>query len=201
VEHVDRSLDHQHLSPPSAGREIIPAMLTLDPIEIRRLSAPELPAHLDDLAAVLADCVVGGASVSYMAPFTHDQAREAFQAMAAEVDRGRRRLLAAFAGDRLVGTVQVILALPPNQPYRAEIAKLLVHREARNRGVARLLMERADAEARAEGKTLLVLDTVTGGTAERLYSRLGWTRVGEIPGYALYPDGRPCGSTIFWKAL
>lgn len=121
--------------------------------------------------------------------------------MAAEVDRGRRLILAAFAGDRLVGTVQVILALPPNQPHRAEIAKLLVHRDARNRGVAPLLMERADAEARAEGKTLLVLDTVTGGTADRLYTRLGWTRVGEIPGYALYPDGRLCGSTIFWKAL
>jgi GNAT superfamily N-acetyltransferase len=176
-------------------------MTALDPIEIRRLSAPELPAHLDDLAAVLADCVAGGASVSYMAPFTHHQAREAFQAMAPEVDRGRRILLAAFAGARLVGTVQVILALPPNQPHRAEIAKLLVHREARNRGVARLLMERADAEARAEGRTLLVLDTVTGGTADRLYSRLGWTRVGEIPGFALYPDGRLCGSTIFWKAL
>jgi GNAT superfamily N-acetyltransferase len=188
------------LNPTPVGREIIRAMPALDPIEIRRLSAPELPAHLDDLAAVLADCVAGGASVSYMAPFTHDQAREAFQAMAAEVDRGRRLLLAAFAGDRLVGTVQVILAVPPNQPHRAEIAKLLVHRDARNRGVARLLMERADAEARAEGKTLLVLDTVTGGTADRLYTRLGWTRVGEIPGYALYPDGRPCGSTIFWKA-
>jgi GNAT superfamily N-acetyltransferase len=173
----------------------------LDPIEIRRLGALELPAHLDGLAAVLADCVAGGASVSYMAPFTHDQAREAFQSMAAEVDRGRRLLLAAFAGDRLLGTVQVILALPPNQPHRAEIAKLLVHREARNRGVARLLMEHADAEARAEGRTLLVLDTVTGGTADRLYTRLGWTRVGEIPGFALYPDGRLCGSTIFWKAL
>jgi GNAT superfamily N-acetyltransferase len=176
-------------------------MPTPDPIEIRRLGASELPAHFDDLAAVLVDCVAGGASVSYMAPFTRDQAREAFQAVAAEVDRGRRILLAAFAGDRLVGTVQVILALPPNQPHRAEIAKLLVHREARNRGVARLLMERADAEARAEGRTLLVLDTVTGGTADRLYTRLGWTRVGEIPGFALYPDGRLCGSTIFWKAL
>ena len=176
-------------------------MLPLDPIEIRRLRAPELPAHLDGLAAVLADCVAGGASVSYMAPFTHDQAREAVEGMAAEADRGRRLLLAAFAGDRLVGTVQVILALPPNQPHRAEIAKLLVHRDARNRGVGRFLMERAEVEARAEGKTLLVLDTVTGGTADRLYTRLGWTRVGEIPGYALYPDGRPCDTTVFWKSL
>jgi len=97
--------------------------------------------------------------------------------------------------------VQVILALPPNQPHRAEIAKLLVHRSARRRGIAQLLMERAEAEARAEGKTLLVLDTVTGDDAERLYERLGWTRVGVIPGYALYPDGRPCDTTVFWKSL
>jgi ribosomal protein S18 acetylase RimI-like enzyme len=101
----------------------------------------------------------------------------------------------------VVGTVQVVLALPPNQPHRAEIAKLLVHRSARRRNIAQLLMELAEAEARAEGKTLLVLDTVTGDNAERLYERLGWTRVGVIPGYALYPDGRPCDTTVFWKAL
>jgi ribosomal protein S18 acetylase RimI-like enzyme len=170
-------------------------------IEIRRLAAPELHAQLDALASVLADCVAGGASVSYMAPFSHEQAREAFQGFAAEVEQGRRLLVAAFAGGELVGTVQVILALPPNQPHRAEIAKLLVHRSARKRGIAQLLMEQAEAEARAEGKTLLVLDTVTGDAAARLYTRLGWTRVGVIPGYALYPDGRPCDTTVFWKAL
>ena len=97
--------------------------------------------------------------------------------------------------------MQVILALPPNQPHRGEIAKLLVHRSARRRGIAQRLMERAEAEARAEGKTLLVLDAVTGGDAERLYARLGWNEVGVIPGYALYPDGRPCDTTVFWKAL
>jgi GNAT superfamily N-acetyltransferase len=97
--------------------------------------------------------------------------------------------------------VQVILALPPNQPHRGEIAKLLVHRSARRRGVAALLMERAEAEARAEGKTLLVLDTVTGDNAERLYARLGWSHVGVIPNYALYPDGRPCDTTVFFKSL
>ncbi len=105
--------------------------------------------------------------------------------------QGRRLLLAAFADGELVGTVQVVLALPPNQPHRAEIAKLLVHRSARGRGIARLLMEHAEAEARAEGRTLLVLDTVTGDAAERLYERMGWNKVGVIPGYALYPDGRP----------
>ncbi len=170
-------------------------------IEIRRLGPTELRERLDALAGVLADCVAGGASVSYMAPFSHEDARAAFEAVAAEVEQGRRLLLAAFAGGALVGTVQVILALPPNQPHRGEIAKLLVHRSARRRGIAELLMERAEAEARAEGKTLLVLDTVTGDGAERLYTRLGWTRVGVIPGYALYPDGRPCDTTVFWKAL
>jgi GNAT superfamily N-acetyltransferase len=170
-------------------------------IEIRRLSSTELQEQLDALANVLADCVAGGASVSYLWPFSREQARSAFEAVAAEVEQGRRLLLAAFADGDLVGTVQVILSLPPNQPHRGEIAKLLVRRSARGRGIARLLMEGAEAEARAEGKTLLVLDTVTGSTAERLYERLGWTRVGVIPDYALYPDGRPCDATIFWKSL
>ena len=170
-------------------------------IEIRPLDGPEVRAHLDELAAVLADCVAGGASVSYMAPFSHDDARAAFEGVATDVEQGRRVLLAAFTAGKLVGTVQILLALPPNQPHRGEIAKLLVHRSARRKGVAELLMERAEAEARAEGKTLLVLDAVTGGDAERLYERLGWTRVGVIPGYALYPDGRPCDTTVFWKAL
>jgi len=177
------------------------AMPAADRIEIRRLGGTELHAQLDALADVLADCVAGGASVSYMAPFSHEQARAVFEAVAAEVEQGRRLLLGAFAEGRLVGTVQAILALPPNQPHRGEIAKLLVHRSARKRGVAQLLMEQAESEARAEGKTLLVLDTVTGDDAERLYARLGWTRVGVIPGYALYPDGRPCDTTVFWKAL
>ncbi len=169
--------------------------------EIRRLEGPELGTHLDGLAAVLADCVAGGASVSYMAPFSRADARAAFEAWAAEVEHGSRVLLAAFHGDEVVGTVQVVFATPPNQPHRADVAKLLVHRAARHRGVAQLLMERAEAEARSEGKTLLVLDTVTGDDAERLYTRLGWTRVGVIPNYALYPDGRPCDTTVFWKAV
>jgi len=170
-------------------------------VEIRRLARADLLEELDGLAAVLADCVEGGASVSYMAPFSHEQARAAFEGFAAEVDAGRRVLLAAFAGGELVGSVQVIFALPPNQPHRGEIAKLLVRRSARRRGIAQRLMEQAEAEARAEGKTLLVLDTVTGDPGERLYARLGWNRVGVLPGYALYPDGRPCDTTVFWKTV
>ena len=169
--------------------------------EIRRLTARELEQHLDGLAAVLADCVAGGASVSYLAPFSHEDARAAFAAFAADAAAERRVVLAAFADGEVVGTVQVVWALPPNQPHRADIAKLLVHRSARRRGIARLLMEHAEAEARAGGRTLLVLDTVTGDAAEHLYTRLGWNRVGVIPGYALYPDGRPCDTTVFWKSL
>ena len=170
-------------------------------IEIRRLAATEVREHLDALAAVLHDCVAGGASVSYMEPFSEEDARSAFEGFVAEAEHGRRLVLAAFLAGDLVGTVQVIVALPPNQPHRGEIAKLLVHRRARGRGIAQLLMERAEAEARAEGKTLLVLDAVTGGDAARLYARMGWTTVGVVPGFALYPDGRPCDTTYFWKAL
>jgi ribosomal protein S18 acetylase RimI-like enzyme len=170
-------------------------------IEIRRLDAAEAYAELDGLAAVLVDCVEGGASVSYMAPFTHDDARDAFAGFAAEVEQGRRLILAAFVDGELVGTVQIVYAWPPNQPHRAEIAKLLVRRSARRRGIAVQLMAHAEREALAEGKSLLVLDTVTGDAAERLYERLGWTKVGVIPNYALYPDGRPCDTTVFWKAL
>jgi GNAT superfamily N-acetyltransferase len=181
-------------------QDLTPVSAT-EQIEVRRLAATDVHEQLDALAAVLHDCVAGGASVSYMAPFSLEQARSAFEGFVAEVEQGRRLILAAFVAGDLVGTVQVILALPPNQPHRAEIAKLLVHRQARGRGIAQLLMERAEAEARAEGKTLLVLDAVTGGDAARLYARLGWTTVGVIPGYALYPDGRPCDTTVFWKAL
>jgi GNAT superfamily N-acetyltransferase len=173
----------------------------VDGVEIRRLEGAELGAQLDGLARVLHDCVAQGASVSYMAPFSHDDARMAFVGFAAGVDAGERLLLAAFADGELVGTVQVVLALPPNQPHRGDVAKLLVHSSARRRGIAAALMERVEAEARAEGRTLLVLDTVTGDPAERLYERLGWNRVGVIPGYALYPDGRPCDTTVFWKSV
>lgn len=172
-----------------------------DSIEIRRLTGADLRAHLDGLGEVLADCVAGGASVSYMAPFSAAQARGEFERWADDVDVGRRLLLAAFLEGGLVGTVQVILSLPPNQPHRGEIAKMLVHRRARRRGIAARLMERAETEARGLGKTLLVLDAVTDGDAARLYARSGWNRVGVIPDFALLPDGRYCDTTFFYKRL
>ena len=169
-------------------------------IEIGRLDPAEIEVHLDALAAVLEDVVAVGASVGYMAPFAHEDARAAFEGFAAEVGSGRRLLFAAFADGVVVGTVQVILGAPPNQPHRGEITKLLVHRSGRRRGVGQRLMERAETEALSAGKTLLVLDTADD-TAERLYSRLGWTLVGVIPGFALLPDGRPCATTVFYKSL
>jgi GNAT superfamily N-acetyltransferase len=169
--------------------------------EIRRLEGPELRAHLDGLARVLHDCVEGGASVGYMWPFAVEDARRAFEGFAGEVDAGRRLLLGAFLDGELVGTVQVVLAFPVNQPHRGEIARMLVHRSARRRGIAEQLLAAAEQEARKEGKTLLVLDAVTNGDAARLYDRLGWTTVGSVPDFALYPDGRPCATTYFYKAL
>ena len=117
------------------------------------------------------------------------------------MESGERILLAAYADGKLVGTVQIALPWQPNQPHRADIAKLLVTRSARGQGVATLLMRQAEEHARAAGKTLLVLDTVTGDAAERLYERLGWSKVGVIPKYALYPDGRSCDTTVFFKEL
>jgi GNAT superfamily N-acetyltransferase len=173
----------------------------MEPVTVERLDANGARRHRDALATVLVDCVEGGASVSFMTPFTHDEARAFFESVEQGVGDGTRLLLAAFLDNQVVGTVQVAAAWPPNQPHRADVAKLLVRRSARNRGVGRLLMEQAEAEAREQGWTLLVLDTVTGDPAERLYERMGWTKVGVIPNFALYPDGRPCDTTVFWKAL
>src|SRR5215211_6230809 len=178
-----------------------PAVTSLEHVDVRRLDASAVRAHLDALAAVLVDCVEGGASVGYMAPFSHEEARRVYEAYAQDVEHQRRLLLAAFVEDELVGTVQVVFAPHPNQPHRADIARMLVHRAARGRGIAARLMDQAEREALAGVRTLLVLDTVTGDDAERLYERLGWTRVGVIPDYALYPDGRPCDTTVFFKQL
>jgi ribosomal protein S18 acetylase RimI-like enzyme len=167
---------------------------------IERLDAGRVREHLDGLAGVLKDCVDGGAGIRFLAPFSHEDARAAFTQVADDVEAGKRVLVAALADGEVVGTVQIVLALQQNSPHRGEIVQLLVHRGARRQGIAQRLMERAEAEALVEGRTLLTLDTADE-TAERLYERLGWTRVGEIPNYALTPDGRPSHTTIFWKAL
>jgi GNAT superfamily N-acetyltransferase len=170
-------------------------------VAVERFDADEVRQHRDALAEVLVDCIEGGASVSFMAPFSLVEARAFFASIEPEIAAGTRVLIAAFLDDDLVGTVQVVAAWPPNQPHRADVTKLLVRRSARKRGIGQRLMARAEAEARKQGWTLLVLDTVTGDPAERLYERMDWTKVGVIPNFALYPDGRPCDTTVFWKAL
>jgi GNAT superfamily N-acetyltransferase len=158
-------------------------------------------AELDGLADVLLDCVEGGASVSFMQPMTRERAVAFWRKVAKGVVAGERALLVAEDGQGLCGTVQLVLAQPENQPHRADMAKMLVHRRARRQGLGAALMAAAEATARECGKTLLVLDTVTGGDAERLYSRLGWVRVGDIPGYALMPQGGLCSTTVFYRNL
>jgi len=170
-------------------------------IEVRRLTAAEGRQNVRALADVLVDCVEGGASVSFMAPLSKAEAEAFFEKVLSEVESGERILLAGYAGGKLVGTVQIALPWQPNQPHRADIAKLLVMRSARGQGIATLLMRQAEDHARAAGKTLLVLDTTTGDDAERLYQRLGWSKVGIIPRYALYPDGRWCDTTVFYKNI
>jgi GNAT superfamily N-acetyltransferase len=171
-------------------------------VKVRRVGAGEAAACIEALADVLIDCVEGGASVSFMLPMTRAKAVAFWRGVADGVVRGERVLLVAEDGaGRIVGTVQLITSLPENQPHRGDVAKMLVHRSARRRGVAQQLMTSIDDAARAEGRTVLVLDTVTGGDAERLYARAGWQRVGVVPQYALMPDGPFCATTFFYKHL
>lgn len=173
------------------------------PFTVRALTPPEARTRTAELSAVLMDCVEGGASVSFMAPLARETADRFWDGVADGVAAGDRVLLAALdpASGEVAGTVQVVFAWPENQPQRAGVAKMLVRRSARRQGLGALLMRAAEEAARRAGRTLLVLDTVTGSAAERLYARLGWTRVGVVPGYALWPDGRPCDTTIFYKRL
>lgn len=166
---------------------------------VRRLTAPTA-AELDALAEVLVDCVAGGASVSFMHPLAFERARAFWQQVAQDVARGERALLVADDAHGPCGTVQLVLAQPENQPHRADLAKMLVHRRARQRGLGAALLAAADAEARRHGKTLLVLDTASP-EAERLYLRAGWQRCGSIPGYALLPHGGLCATTFYYREL
>jgi|SRR5262245_61555490 len=167
---------------------------------IRRLHALE-GEELEALADVLIDCVEGGASVSFMHPLARERALGFWRRVAQGVVAGERALLVAEDAQGLCGTVQLGLDLPENQPHRADVAKLLVHRRARRHGLAAALMGAVEATARECGRTLLVLDAVTGGDAARLYERLGWVRVGDVPGYALLPRGGLCSTTFYYREL
>ena len=169
-------------------------------VEIVVLDAAAAKAAVHELADVLADCVEGGASVSFMLPYSRGDAEKYFEKVIASVARGETVLVAAKLDGRTVGAVQLGLDMPPNQPHRGDIRKLLVHRAARKHGLGAALMERAEAEAKARGRTLLVLDTA-GNEAERLYVRTGWQRVGVVPDYAMWPAGGFCDTVFFWKKI
>jgi ribosomal protein S18 acetylase RimI-like enzyme len=169
-------------------------------IEIRCLETLA-DREIQGLSDVLIDCVEGGASVSFMLPMSRAKAQVYWRSAAASVARGELLLLAAEeAAGTMLGTVQVRLAQPENQPHRADLAKMLVHRRARRQGVGAALLAAAERAALGAGRTLLVLDTASDD-AQRLYTRHGWQRCGQIPHYALWPDGAPCATTIFFKLL
>lgn len=175
-------------------------MSTKSAWSIRRLHQVD-DKQIEGLAEVLIDCVEGGASVSFMHPLSRAEASAFWRRVARDVATGGRALLIAEDAHGICGTVQLILDLPPNQPHRADVAKMLVHRRARRQGIAAALMRAAEATARDCGKTLLVLDAVTGGDAARLYEKLGWHRAGDIPEYALMPMGGYCSTTYYYRKI
>jgi GNAT superfamily N-acetyltransferase len=185
---------------PDPALKTAPEAMGAAPWTLRLLQAVD-EKEIEGLADILIDCVEGGASVSFMHPLTRERAVAFWRRVAQGVMAGERVLLVAEDSQGLCGTVQLVLDLPENQPHRADLAKMLVHRRARRQGLGAALMRAAEAAARACDKTLLVLDAVTGGDAERLYERLGWVRVGVIPGYALFPKGGLCSTTYFYRDL
>ncbi|TFY98428.1 GNAT family N-acetyltransferase [Ramlibacter humi] len=174
----------------------------MENIVVRRVAPHEARGCIEGLADLLVDVVEHGASVGFMLPITREKALAFWTRVADAVVRGDRVLLVAQAPDgRIAGTVQLILDLPENQPHRADLAKMQVHSSARRQGLAQRLLEAAEREAVREGRTVLVLDAVTHGDAYRLYQRSGWQAVGDIPNYALMPDGPACSTTYFYKHL
>jgi GNAT superfamily N-acetyltransferase len=168
---------------------------------IRSLSPDQALAAAPALAEVLADCVAGGASVSFMANVTLERLERFWRAQAEAARGDGRAILVAEQEGVIVGVVQVVPVQIDNQPHRAEVAKMLVHRRARGAGVGAALMAAAEEAGRAMGRTLLTLDTVTGEAGDRLYRRMGWTFAGSIPGYALLPDGAPTATSYFYKVV
>jgi ribosomal protein S18 acetylase RimI-like enzyme len=169
-------------------------------MKIRRLDAGDTEANIDQLADLLLDCVEGGASVSFMLPMARETALGFWRRVADGIARGERTLLVAEDDEGIAGAVQLVTDMPENQPHRADVAKLLVHRRARGAGIGRRLMEAVEAAAREQGRRVLVLDTANS-TAERLYERLGWQRVGVVPDYAYMPDGALCATAFYYKHL
>ncbi len=168
-------------------------------IDIRALSTS--PVVLRMLGDLLVETVASGGSVSFMHPLAPERAAAFWDGALAAAGRGERVILGAWDGDVLAGTVTLLLDLPPNQPHRAEIAKMMTRVSHRGRGIATALVRAAEALAVECGRTLLVLDTATDGGAAGLYERLGFTLAGEIPDYALKPQGGLTGTLIYWKRI
>ena len=170
------------------------------PAVIETLTEAQARQFLPDLAALLRDVVLGGASVGFLPPFPIEESRAYWESVLPDITAGRRILLAALRDGRLIGSVQLDLATKPNSIRRAEVQKLLVLTEARNNGLGRRLMLAAEEQALSRARSLLVLDTQSGSVAHGLYQRLGFTEVGAIPDYVLSPDG-PLPTTILYKHL
>jgi GNAT superfamily N-acetyltransferase len=168
-------------------------------LTIKRLTSVT-DTEILELARLLMDCVDGGASVSFMHPLSLDKAMDFWRRVADEVQRGERALIVAEETGSIVGTVQLHFDLPENQPHRANLSKMLVHRRARRRGAGTAVLRAAEDLARTLGKSILVLDTASAD-AERLYTRLGWVRVGIVPNYALLPMGGYCDTTFLYRRL
>ena len=167
--------------------------------EIEELDAAGLPAARAALVALLQACVAQGASIGFMLPLPDAEAGAFWDGIAAALAAGARRMLVARLDRAIVGTAQLVTGMPANGRHRAEIAKVMVHPAARRRGIARRLMQRAEALARADGRRLLVLDTVEGGDAEQLYRGLGFRLAGTVPNYARLPDGPLIATAIMYK--
>lgn len=167
--------------------------------QIRRLDAEAARGLIEPLAAILLDCVEDNASINFVWPFTQADALAWWRGVIDRMEIGPLVLLGAFRGTELLGSAQLGLDMPPNQRHRAEVRKVIVHRRARGLGIGTDLMAALDDEARRHGRTLLTLDTAAGSAGDRLYERLGWTRFGTVPGFALYPDGQPGDCAFFWK--
>lgn len=170
-------------------------------LELRRLDGAAFEAAIPDLAAILADAVAGGASVGFLLPFSSDDATAWWRSLDGDIARGSVIVIVARLDRRVVGTAQLRLAQLPNARHRAEVAKVLVHRSARRQGIATALMREIERIAVADGRTLLVLDTIAESEAEPLYVKLGWTRAAEIPRYAGMPDGKLRPTVIFYRDL
>jgi GNAT superfamily N-acetyltransferase len=172
----------------------------MPPVTIERIGKDAVASDVRALAQLLVDAIESGAGVSFLAGLTEAEAEAWWRAVLASSSE-RAIILVARDGEDIVGTVQLQPSWAPNQPHRADVAKLIVHRRARGRGIARMLMHSLEQAAHAAGFTLLLLDTCKGYDAERLYASTGWMRVGEVPGFALNPDGSLCDTVFFYKHL